>query len=120
MGGKGFVGLEAGHHDFVTLQVDQEAFRTATALAAEIRQALSKEYVAVQADVEDLLASWGGDAASQFGGAWAEWCEGMGAILEAIGLEQALLGVVRAQVSGTDADQSRAIAVLHQRLGGGA
>lgn len=101
----------------VTLQVDQAAFRRAVGLTGEIKTALTKEYAAVRGDVDDLLASWGGTAAEQFGKAWAEWCQGMTEILDGIGLDESLLGVVRAEVDGTDQDRRAAMAALHAKLG---
>jgi uncharacterized protein YukE len=101
----------------VTLQVDQAAFRRAVGLTGDIKTALTKEYAAIRADVDDLLAGWGGVAAEQFGKAWGEWCEGMTAVLDGIGLDESLLGVVRAEVDGTDQDRKAALAALHAKLG---
>lgn len=101
----------------MTLQVDQAAFRRAVGLTGEIKTALTKEYAAVRGDVEDLLASWGGTAADQFGKAWAEWCQAMGEILDGIGLDESLLDVVRAEVDGDDRDQQAALAALQAKLG---
>jgi WXG100 family type VII secretion target len=102
----------------VTIQIDHEAFDRATRLVAEISEGLRKEHQRVQADVADLLsASWNGQASDQFGQGWREWCRGMDDILSGIGLQNALLGVVRADLDRTDASRQAAATVLHQRLG---
>jgi uncharacterized protein YukE len=102
----------------VTIQVDHEAFDRATRLVADIGDALRKEHQRVQADVSDLLgASWAGAASDQFGHGWSEWCRGMDDILAGIGIQNSLLGVVRADLDRTDASRQAAAAQLQARLG---
>jgi WXG100 family type VII secretion target len=102
----------------VTIQIDHEAFDRATGLVADIGDALHQEHQRVQADVADLLgASWAGTASEQFGQGWQEWCRGMDDILAGIGLQNALLGVVRADLDRTDASRQGAAADLQARLG---
>lgn len=101
----------------VTLQIDEAAFRRAVGHTGDIKTALTKEHAAIRADVDDLLATWGGTAAEQFGKAWGEWCQAMTEILDGIGLDESLLGVVRAEVDGTDQQRGAAMAALHAKLG---
>jgi WXG100 family type VII secretion target len=102
----------------VTIQVDHEAFDRATRLVAEIADGLREEHDQVQGEVADLLSgSWTGEAADQFGGAWRQWCRGMDDILSGVGLQNALLGVVRADLDRTDASRQLAAQALHARLG---
>jgi WXG100 family type VII secretion target len=102
----------------VTIQIDHEAFDRATRLVAEIADGLRGEHQQVQGEVADLLAgSWHGEAAEQFGRAWRQWCRGMDDILGGIGLQNALLGVVRADMDRTDASRRLAADALHARLG---
>ncbi len=102
----------------MTIQIDHEAFDRATRLVAEIADGLRQEHQKVQGEVGDLLAgSWHGEAADQFGQAWRQWCRGMDDILSGIGLQNALLGVVRADLDRTDASRRMAADALHARLG---
>jgi WXG100 family type VII secretion target len=102
----------------VTIQVDHEAFDRATRLVADIADGLRGEHDQVQGEVADLLSgSWNGEAADQFGRAWQQWCRGMDDILSGIGLQNALLGVVRADLDRTDASRQLAAQTLHARLG---
>jgi WXG100 family type VII secretion target len=102
----------------VTIQVDHEAFDRATRLVAEIADRLRGEHDRVNGEVGDLLSgSWNGEAADQFGRAWQQWCRGMDDILSGIGLQNALLGVVRADLDRTDASRRLAAQALHARLG---
>lgn len=104
----------------MTIQVDHEAFDRATRLVAEIGDALRSEHQQVQGEVGDLLSgSWHGEAADQFGQAWRQWCRGMDDVLGGIGLQNALLGVVRADLDRTDASRRLAAEALHARLGEG-
>jgi WXG100 family type VII secretion target len=102
----------------VTIQVDHEAFDRATRLVTEIADGLRDEHQRVQGEVTDLLSgSWTGQAADQFGRAWQQWCRGMDDILSGIGLQNALLGIVRADLDRTDASRQAAAQALHARLG---
>ncbi len=102
----------------MTIQIDHKAFERATRLVAEIADGLRQEHQQVQADVSDLLsASWHGSASDQFGQAWQKWCHGMDDILAGIGLQNALLGTVRADLDHTDASRQAAAQLLHSRLG---
>jgi WXG100 family type VII secretion target len=102
----------------VTIQIDHHAFDRATRLVAEIADGLREEHQRVQADVSDLLsATWNGVASEQFGQTWQQWCHGMDDILSGIGLQNALLGVVRADLDRTDQARAAAAEVLHTRLG---
>jgi WXG100 family type VII secretion target len=102
----------------VTIQIDHEAFDRATRLVSEIADGLRGEHQKVQGEVGDLLSgSWNGEAADQFGQAWRQWCRGMDDILGGIGLQNALLGVVRADMDRTDAARRMAADALHARLG---
>jgi WXG100 family type VII secretion target len=102
----------------VTIQIDHHAFDRATRLVADIADGLRQEHEKVQGDVADLLSeTWQGAASEQFGQAWQQWCDGMDDILSGIGLQNALLGVVRADLDGTDTSREAAAQVLHSRLG---
>ena len=102
----------------MTIQIDHEAFDRATQLVAEIADGLRQEHQKVQGDVADLLSgSWNGEASEQFGRAWRQWCRGMDDILGGIGLQNALLGVVRADLDRTDTSRHLAAQVLQARLG---
>jgi uncharacterized protein YukE len=102
----------------VTIQIDHQAFDRATKLVAEIADGLRQEHQQVQADVSDLLSvGWNGVASDQFGQAWLKWCRGMDDILAGIGLQNALLGTVRADLDRTDASRHAAAQVLQSRLG---
>ncbi|HEY3530905.1 MAG TPA: WXG100 family type VII secretion target [Nocardioides sp.] len=102
----------------MTIQIEHEAFDRATRLVAEIADGLRREHQQVQAEVADLLAAgWTGVASEQFGEAWHEWCRGMDDILDGIDLQNALLGVVRADLDRTDGARRAAAEALHARLG---
>jgi WXG100 family type VII secretion target len=102
----------------MSIQVDHEAFDRANRLVSDIGDGLHKEHRKVSADVADLLgSSWHGVAATQFGQAWAEWVKGMDDILAGISLQNALLGVVRADMDRTDSARQAAATYLHARLG---
>jgi WXG100 family type VII secretion target len=102
----------------VTIQVDHEAFDRTTRLVAEIADGLRGEHDRVQGEVADLLSgTWTGEAADQFARAWQQWCRGMDDILSGIGLQNALLRVVRADLDRTDASRQLAAEALHARLG---
>ena len=102
----------------MTIQIDHEAFDRATRLVGEIADGLRREHQQVQSEVADLLsAGWNGVASEQFGRAWQQWCRGMDDILDGIGLQNALLGVVRADLADTDAARRAAAQALHSRLG---
>jgi WXG100 family type VII secretion target len=102
----------------VTIQIDHEAFDRATRLVAEIADGLHEEHQKVQGQVADLLTgAWQGEAADQFGRAWQQWCRGMDDILGGIGLQNALLGIVRADLDRTDSSRQLAAEALHARLG---
>lgn len=102
----------------MTIQIDHHAFDRTTRLVADIADGLRQEHEKVQGDVADLLSgTWKGAASEQFGRAWRQWCDGMDDILSGIGLQNALLGVVRADLDRTDASREAAAQVLHSRLG---
>lgn len=101
----------------MTLQAELAALDQASQQVGQIRDGLLDEHATLKSQVDDLLdVRWSGEAADQFRTAWAQWCEGMSAVLSGLGLESAAIALTRSELNGTDQDRADAAAMLHQRL----
>jgi WXG100 family type VII secretion target len=96
-----------------TLQLDPVTHAAATATLVDRLADLEERRRTATSVVDDLLASWHGDAASAFRGQWEAWSRAATAVVDDLG---AGLAAVRAASSDIEtADERRGVVGDHLR-----
>ena len=102
----------------MTINSDFAEMQSASALIAEIAEALTREKARMQTQVDSLVtAGWVGQAADQYAQAWQEWVEGADRVLAALRAESGLIAQQRGDFMTTDDGVTGTMSQLSGRLG---
>ena len=85
-------------------EVNSADLYLAQSFISELAGDIAAELSAVSGEIESLLdSSWTGEAARSFSAGWAEWREGAGEVLDALGRMGALLATTANAYDSQDA-----------------
>jgi len=100
-----------------TITLDPTAHAASTAALRTRLLSLEDRRLSAERSVEQVLATWRGDAADRFRGRWEEWDRGARAVIGQLHHILCALDRLRAGMTGVDDASAAASAHLGGRLG---
>lgn len=100
-----------------TITLDPAAHAASTAAVRLRLERLAERRRSAACSVEQVLATWRGEAAELFRTRWQEWDRGALAVIDQLSLAVDALDRARADVTGADATSAEDVGRLTGRLG---
>lgn len=101
----------------MTIAIDHAHFTAHARTLASRADAMAERRVAIEHDVEQLLAAWRGAAADHFAAVWREWRDGADSVVSGLAARTDELDAARGDLAAADAHVGEVGSRLRGRLG---